>query len=408
VFLREEFINMNRTYILATALLAFTSSLLAQENTVSKGLALTPPMGWNTWNKFACNVSDELVRGMADAVVKSGMKDAGYQYVVIDDCWQVARDANGNIIVDPQRFPKGMKAVADYVHSLGLKFGIYSDAGTLTCQKRPAGLGHEYQDARTYASWGVDYLKYDWCNTLPSQDARSSYANIRQALDASGRPIVLSICEWGKNQPWLWGMQVGGNLWRTTDDIQDRWSGRKEWSPGSCCSNGMLDIVDLNADLYSYAGPGHWNDPDMLEVGNGGMTNTEYRSHFSLWALMAAPLMAGNDLRNMTPEIRDILTNKEIIAIDQDPLGRQGRRVWKDGDFEVWGKQLQSGDRAVILLNRSSSSHEITVAWEQIGYPAHFSAAVRDLWAHKDLGKFTGKFSAQVESHGVVMVTVRP
>jgi len=385
-----------------------TSIAFAQDTSVSKGLALTPPMGRNTWNKFACNVSDELVRGMADAMVKSGMKDAGYQYIVIDDCWQVSRNADGSIVADAQRFPNGMKAVADYVHSLGLKFGIYSDAGALTCQKRPAGLGHEYQDARTYASWGVDYLKYDWCNTLPGQNAQSSYANIRQALDASGRPIVLSICEWGKNQPWLWGKSAGGNLWRTTDDIQDRWAGRKEWNPGQCCSNGMLDIVDLNADLYSYAGPGHWNDPDMLEVGNGGMTNTEYRSHFSLWALMAAPLMAGNDLRSMTPEIRDILTNKEVIAINQDAMGRQGRRVWKDGDFEVWGKQLQSGDRAVILLNRGASSHEITVTWEQMGYPPHLSAAVRDLWTHKDLGKFSGKFSAQVESHGVAMLTLRP
>ncbi|PYV56957.1 MAG: alpha-galactosidase [Acidobacteria bacterium] len=383
-------------------------TLFAQQNPVSKGLALTPPMGWNTWNKFACNVSDELVRGMADAMVKSGMKDAGYQYVVIDDCWQVSRDANGTIVVDPQRFPNGMKAVADYVHSVGLKFGIYSDAGTMTCQKRPAGLGHEYQDARTYASWGVDYLKYDWCNTLPGQDARSSYANIRQALDASGRPIVLSICEWGKAQPWLWGKEVGGNLWRTTDDIQDRWAGKKEWSPGNCCSNGMLDIVDANAELYSHAGPGHWNDPDMLEVGNGGMTTTEYRSHFSLWALMAAPLIAGNDLRSMTPEIHDILTNKEVIAIDQDPLGRQGRRVWKDGDLEIWSKQLQDGSRAVILLNRGASSHDITMTWEQIGYPAHLGATVRDLWAHKNLGKFAEKYSAAVESHGLVMVTVRP
>ena len=383
-------------------------TLFAQQNPVSKGLALTPPMGWNTWNKFACNVSDELVRGMADAMVKSGMKDAGYQYVVIDDCWQVSRDANGTIVVDSQRFPNGMKAVADYVHSVGLKFGIYSDAGTMTCQKRPAGLGHEYQDARTYASWGVDYLKYDWCNTLPGQDARSSYANIRQALDASGRPIVLSICEWGKAQPWLWGKEVGGNLWRTTDDIQDRWAGKKEWSPGNCCSNGMLDIVDANAELYSHAGPGHWNDPDMLEVGNGGMTTTEYRSHFSLWALMAAPLIAGNDLRSMTPEIHDILTNKEVIAIDQDPLGRQGRRVWKDGDLEIWSKQLQDGSRAVILLNRGASSHDITMTWEQIGYPAHLGAAVRDLWAHKNLGKFAEKYSAAVESHGLVMVTVRP
>jgi alpha-galactosidase len=336
------------------------------------------------------------------------MKDAGYQYIVIDDCWQVSRDATANIVADPQRFPNGIKAVADYVHSLGLKFGIYSDAGTKTCAGRPGGLGHEYQDALVYASWGVDYLKYDWCNTLPGQDARASYKNIRQALDASGRPIVLSICEWGKNQPWLWGKEAGGNLWRTTGDIQDRWAGKKEWSPGNCCSNGMLDIVDENAELNAHAGPGHWNDPDMLEVGNGGMTTTEYRSHFSLWAIMAAPLIAGNDLRSMTPEIRDILTNKEVIAIDQDPMGRQGRRVWKDGDLEVWGKQLKDGGRGVVLLNRGSAEREITVTWEQMGYPGHLSAAVRDLWAHKDLGKFTGKFSAPVESHGVVVVTVTP
>jgi alpha-galactosidase len=390
------------------SLFLMSSAVLAQESSVSKGLALTPPMGFNTWNKFGCNVSDDLVRGTADAMVKSGMKDAGYQYVVIDDCWQVSRDANGNIVADALRFPNGIKPVADYVHSLGLKFGIYSDAGALTCQKRPAGLGHEYQDALMYAAWDVDYLKYDWCNTLPGQDARSSYANIRQALDASGRSIVLSICEWGSHQPWLWGKEVGGNLWRSTGDIQDRWAGKKEWGPGNCCSYGMLDIVDENESLYSYAGPGHWNDPDMLEVGNGGMTTTEYRSHFSLWALMAAPLIAGNDLRNMTPDIHDILTNKEVIAIDQDPLGRQGRRVWKDGDFEVWSKQLQDGDRAVILLNRGSSGHEITVNWEQLGYPGHLSAAVRDLWAHKDLGKFTGKFSAMVASHAVVMVRVVP
>ncbi|HTJ87716.1 MAG TPA: glycoside hydrolase family 27 protein [Terriglobales bacterium] len=399
---------MKKLSFLLAALCSLLTAVSFAQSDVSKGLALTPPMGWNTWNKFACNVSDELVRGMADAMVKSGMKDAGYQYVVIDDCWQVSRDAQGSIVADAQRFPHGIKAVADYVHSLGLKFGIYSDAGALTCQKRPAGLGHEYQDARTYASWDVDYLKYDWCNTLPGQDARSSYANIRQALDASGRPIVLSICEWGTHQPWLWGKEAGGNLWRTTGDIQDHWAGQQKWPDGSCCSNGMLDIADQNEPLYSAAGPGHWNDPDMLEVGNGGMTTTEYRSHFSLWALMAAPLMAGNDLRSMTPEIRDILTNKEVIAIDQDSLGRQGRRVAKDGHLEVWAKQLKNGDRAVILLNRSSSAQQITANWEQLGYPEHLSASVRDLWTHKDLGKSTGKFSAQVESHGVVMVTVRP
>lgn len=394
--------------VVAIFVLSLTSLAVFAQTQVSRGVALTPPMGWNTWNKFGCNVSDELVRGMADAMVKSGMKDAGYQYIVIDDCWQVSRDAQGNIVTDPQRFPNGIKLLADYVHSLGLKFGIYSDAGAFTCQHRPAGLGHEYHDARTYASWGVDYLKYDWCNTLPGQDAKASYANIRQALDASGRPIVLSICEWGSHQPWLWANEVGGNLWRTTGDIQDRWAGKKEWSPGNCCSNGMLDIVDENEPLYSYAGPGHWNDPDMLEIGNGGMTNTEYRSHFSLWAIMAAPLIAGNDLRSMTPEINEILTNKEVIAIDQDPLGIQGHRVAKNGDLEIWSKQLHDGSRAVILLNRGSSSQEITATWEQIGYPSHLTAAVRDLWAHKDIGRFTGKFSAQVESHGVVMVTVKP
>jgi alpha-galactosidase len=386
----------------------FPAAMFAQSISVSSGLALTPPMGWNSWNKFACNVSDELVRGMADAMVKSGMKDAEYQYVVIDDCWQVSRDAAGNIVADAQRFPHGIKAVADYVHSLGLKFGIYSDAGAKTCQGRPGGLGHEYQDALMYASWGVDYLKYDWCNTLDGQSAKASYANIRAALDASGRPIVLSICEWGKNQPWLWGQEVGGNLWRSTGDIQDRWGGQQKWEDGSCCSNGVLAIIDQQVGLQSYAGPGHWNDPDMLEVGNGGMTTTEYRSHFSLWAILAAPLIAGNDLRNMTPETHDILTNKEVIAVDQDPMGREGRRVAKDGDLEIWAKQMQDGSRAVILLNRGSSSHEISVTWEELGYPGHLTATVRDLWAHKDLGKFSAKFSSSVESHGVVMVTIRP
>ena len=393
--------------VVLTLLLLFAAQGFAEESAVSKGLALTPPMGWNTWNKFQCNVSDELVRGMADALVKSGMKDAGYQYVVIDDCWQVSRDGQGNIVVDSQRFPSGVKALADYVHSLGLKFGIYSDAGSKTCAGRPGGLGHEYQDALSYASWGVDYLKYDWCHTT-TQDAKASYANIRAALDATGRPIVLSICEWGSHQPWLWGAVVGGNLWRTTGDIQDRWGGKQKWPDGSCCSNGVMAILDEQVGLESYAGPGHWNDPDMLEVGNGGMTTTEYRSHFSLWAILAAPLIAGNDLRNMTPEIRDILTNKEVIAIDQDPLGREGRRVWKEGDLEIWAKQMQDGSRAVVLLNRGSSQEPVTVTWEQIGYPGHLNAAVRDLWTHKDFGKFVGKFSSPVETHGVVVIKVSP
>ena len=371
------------------------------------GLALTPPMGWNSWNKFGCNVSEDLVKSIADGMVSGGMKDAGYEYVIIDDCWQVSRDANGNIVPDPKAFPSGMKALADYIHSKGLKFGIYSDAGSKTCAGRPGGLGHEYQDAIMYASWGVDYLKYDWCNAT-TQDAKSSYANMRAALDVSGRPIVLSICEWGTAKPWLWGAEVGGNLWRTTGDIQDRWAGAKEWRPGICCNYGVTAILDLQVGLYSYAGPGHWNDPDMLEVGNGGMTTTEYRSHFSLWAMLAAPLIAGNDIRNMTPEIKEILTNKEVIAVDQDALGVQGRRVRKNGDLEVWAKEMKDGSRAVILFNRSAAEAEIAASWEDLGYPAHLSASVRDLWEKKDLGKFAGKFNARVPSHGVVMVRVTP
>ncbi len=381
--------------------------ITAAQTSPDEGLAPTPPMGWNSWNKFGCNVSEDLIKGMADEVVSSGMKDAGYEYVVIDDCWQVSRDTHANIVADPQRFPSGIKALADYVHSKGLKFGIYSDAGSKTCAGRPGGLGHEYQDALMYASWGVDYLKYDWCNTT-TQDAKASYANIRAALNATGRPIVLSICEWGSHQPWLWGAEVGGNLWRTTDDIQDRWGGKQPWPNGTCCSNGVLSILDEQVGIYSYAVPGHWNDPDMLEVGNGGMTTTEDRSHFSLWCLLAAPLITGNDLRNMSAETKAILTNREVIAVNQDPLGRGGRRVWKEGDLEVWAKQMKDGSRAVILFNRGSAEQEITVNWAQIGYPDHISAAVRDLWAGKDLGKFTGSFKAPVASHGVVMVTVKP
>jgi len=386
-----------RRAVLVMLMISGGSCLFALDN----GLARTPPMGWNSWNKFACNVSESLIREAADALVSSGMKDAGYQYVVIDDCWQVSRDAEGNIVPDPQRFAGGMKALADYIHSKGLKFGIYSDAGTGTCQKRPGSRGYEFQDARQYAAWGVDYLKYDWCNTS-TQNSIASYSTMRDALAKSGRPIVFSICEWGSTKPWLWAKDVG-NLWRTTGDIQDKWSVKRDWG-----GNGVVQILDLQDGIEDAAGPGHWNDPDMLEVGNGGMTATEYRAHFSLWCLMAAPLMAGNDIRNMTAEIRDILINKEVIAVDQDPLGYQGRRVKKDGEKEVWSKQMADGSRAVVLLNRGASENEIRVAWTDIGYPDSLPAAVRDLWAHQDLDSHQGGFSAKVPSHGVVMITVRP
>jgi alpha-galactosidase len=368
---------------------------------LDNGLARTPPMGWNSWNKFACNVSEDLIKQAADAMVLSGMQDAGYQYVVIDDCWQVDRDAEGNIIADAKRFPAGIKALAEYVHAKGLKFGLYSDAGTATCQNRPGGRGYEFQDARQYAAWGVDYLKYDWCNHS-TQDSQASYSIMRDALKKSGRPIVFSLCEWGSTKPWLWAGDVG-NLWRSTGDIIDKWEGSEKWG-----GLGVVQILDLQDGLQSYAGPGHWNDPDMLEVGNGGMSLTEYRAHFSMWCLLAAPLMAGNDIRTMSAGIHDILTNKEAIAIDQDPLGREGRRVKRADGLEVWAKQLADGGRAVALLNRTGAEANITVSWTDLGYPDHVPAKVRDLWAKKDLGEKSGSFSAPVPSHGVVMVRIEP
>jgi alpha-galactosidase len=400
--------------LLVTALVLFTFAASAifllfppSANALDNGLAKTPPMGWNSWNKFACDgLNEKVVRETADTMVSNGMKDAGYQYVNLDDCWQTSRDEEGNIVADATRFPSGIKALADYVHSKGLKLGLYTDVGTLTCAKRPGSIGHEYQDAMQYAKWGVDYLKEDWCNTLPGQNAESSYTLMRDALAAAaaktGHQILFSLCEWGSNKPWLWAGPIG-NMWRATGDIQDCWDCKKTWG-----GNGVVQIIDQVDPIYSYAGPGHWNDPDMLEVGNGGMTTEEYRSHFSLWALFAAPLLAGNDIAKMSADTREILLNKEVIAVDQDPMGVQGHRVKKTGDLEVWSKQMADGGRAVILLNRGLSAASITAGWDEIGYPATLQAEVHDLWAKKDMGKFTGSYSAQVPSHGVVMIRVKP
>jgi alpha-galactosidase len=364
------------------------------------GLALTPPMGWNSWNKFGCEINEQLVRGAADTMVSTGMRDAGYVYVVIDDCWQVGRDAQGALVADPAKFPSGMQALGDYIHSKGLKLGIYSDAGSKTCGGRPGSQGREYQDARTFADWGADYLKYDWCWT-GVRKAEEAYALMADALRSTGRDIVFSICEWGKDRPWDWGPRIG-NLWRTTTDIRNAWTGRVKFQIG------VVDIADLNEPLYAHAGPGHWNDPDMLQVGNGGMNDVEERSHFSLWAIMAAPLLAGNDIANMAPRVRDILLNKEVIAIDQDSLGIQGHRVRDDGDLEVWSKPLADGSRAVVLFNRGMQPAEIAAKWTELGYPLKMSAEVRDLWTHRSLGRKVGGFSATVPSHGVVMVRVTP
>jgi alpha-galactosidase len=370
-------------------------------NKSPNGLALTPPMGWNSWNKFACNVNEQTVRDSADAMVASGMRDAGYQYVVIDDCWHGPRDANGFITADRQKFPSGIKALADYVHSKGLKFGIYSDAGRLTCGGRPGSQGHEYQDALTYARWGVDYLKYDWCST-GDRNAQEAYALMADALRQSGRDIVFSMCEWGTAKPWLWAQNIG-NLWRTTGDISDDFGTKKkahDWE------HPMLQLLDWNEPLWPFAGPGHWNDADMLEVGNGGMTPVEYRSHFSLWAMMASPLMAGNDIAHMDDATKLILLNKEVIAIDQDKLGVQGHRVVKDGDKEVWVKPLSGGGRALLLFNRGEAPVVIRASADLLGYPPRLRAKVRDLWAHKDLPAWSGSIQATVEPHGVAMFRV--
>jgi alpha-galactosidase len=372
-------------------------------------LAKTPPMGWNSWNKFGCDVSDVLIREVADALVASGMHAAGYQYVVIDDCWQVGRDEQGRIVVDPTRFPNGMKPVADYVHGKGLKFGIYSDAGAKTCQGRPGSNGYEDVDAFTYAAWGVDYLKYDWCSN-EGVDVQIAYTTMRDALRATRRPIVFSMCEWGNSKPWTWARGVA-HLWRTTTDILDCWDCTPEL-PTSSMSGSFHPpgpaLLDQQVALDKYAGPGGWNDPDMLEVGNSGLTIPESRAHFSMWAMLAAPLMAGNDVRTMTPEVRAILTNTDVIAIDQDPLGRQGHKIRDEGDFELWTKPLQGGDWAVALLNRGKDAHVMSVAWPQLGLAADAAPSVTDLWTKQDHGAVKVAFSATVPSHDVVLVRVSP
>jgi alpha-galactosidase len=327
-----------------------------------EGLALTPPMGWNSWNTFACEINEDLIKEMADTMVKNGMQAAGYEYINIDDCWHGERDAQGNIQVSKTHFPSGMKALADYVHSKGLKLGLYSDAGWQTCGGHPGSRGYEFQDAKQYASWGIDYLKYDWCNT-EGLKAEGAYLTMREALYQAGRPMVFSLCEWGDNKPWEWAKDVG-HLWRTTGDIYPCFD--CEYSHGTWSSWGMLKILDMQKGLRKYAGPGHWNDPDMMEVGNG-MSEIEDRSHFAMWAMLAAPLIAGNDLRTMKPQTLAVLTNKGIIAIDQDPLGIQGF-IYADNfagsSLQIWFKPLQNGDWAMAILNRGEQTAALTFDWK--------------------------------------------
>ncbi|NGN64481.1 alpha-galactosidase [Streptomyces sp. A7024] len=359
------------------------------------GLAKTPPMGFNNWNSTHCRAdfNEAMVKGIADIFVERGLKDAGYEYVNLDDCWALPeRNADGKLVPDPVRFPNGIKAVADYVHSKGLKFGIYTSAGTKTCNTAgfPGALGHEESDAQQFADWGVDYLKYDNCNNQ-GVDAKQRYTKMRDALKATGRPIVYSICEWGENKPWEWAKDVG-HLWRTTGDISDNWSS-------------MLGIMKQNLPLSQYSGPGHWNDPDMLEVGNGGMTDTEYRTHFSMWSIMAAPLLIGSDLRKADETTFDILGNKEVIAVDQDPLGKQGEVLSSEGGRWVVGKEMADGSRAVTLFNETDQPQHIATSAKELGLPAADAYTLRDLWQHKSFNT-AGTIAATVPAHGTAMYRV--
>ena len=349
--------KMNRK-ILLTILLLLLLPVIGRAQT-RESLSLTPQMGWSSWNNFQGNINEDIIKSIADAMVASGLKDAGYTYINIDDCWHGKRDADGFIQADPKHFPHGIKALADYVHSRGLKLGIYSDAGSETCAGRPGSLGHEYQDALQYARWEVDYLKYDWCNTT-NVNAQGAYQLMRDALQAAGRPIFFSMCEWGDNHPWRWAKDIGDS-WRIGPDIWCSFDSTRVFPTYIQCS--VIDCINRNDSLRSYAGPGHWNDPDMLEVGNGLSVNQD-RAHFTMWCMMASPLILGNDVRNMSDETKAILTNRDLIAIDQDKLGVQGLRFLIREGLEYWFKPLSNGDWAMTIFNPTRQPLSCSLNWQ--------------------------------------------
>jgi alpha-galactosidase len=385
------------------------SSAFAQK---FENLADAPAMGWNSWNKFACNIDEQTIRGVEDMLVASGLRDAGYVYLNLDDCWHGERDSLGFITADPIKFPSGMKALADYIHSRGLKFGVYSDAGRTTCGGRPGSFGHEYQDAITYAQWGVDYLKYDWCAS-DNINAKGAYSLMRDALHNAKRPVYFSMCEWGDNHPWEWASDVG-HSWRTTGDISNCFDCEIDY--GGWKSLGVLQIIDKNEPLRKYAGRGHWNDPDMLEVGNGMSVNQD-RAHFTMWCMMAAPLILGNDIRNMSTETTEILLNKEVIAIDQDELGIQGLRFKVENGLEFWLKPLAGGDWAFCILNRSQQPIKYTIDWNNFDMRDNFSGyettlrsqtySIRNLWTKKDEGKTNIKKEVVVAAQDVLLFRLK-
>ncbi len=365
-------------------------------NLLANRLAITPPMGWNSWNHFHCMIDENMIKQTADALVSTGLAKLGYKYVNIDDCWaEIDRDNEGNLMAKKSTFPSGIKALADYVHSKGLKLGIYSDAGYFTCSKMmPGSLGHEEQDAKTFASWGIDYLKYDNCNTDGSRPT-VRYPVMTRALMKTGRPIFFSLCEWGDLHPALWGAEVG-NSWRTTNDISDSWES-------------MVSRADMNEVYADLARPGGWNDPDMLEVGNGGMTKDEYIVHFSIWAMSKAPLLIGCDVTNATKETMEIIANKEVIAVNQDKLGVQAKKVRMEGDSEVWAGPLSEYRVVVLLLNRGPIRYSLTAQWDDLRIPPNTIVEARDLWEHKTLKtRFVGNLTVTVDSHACKMYILKP
>lgn len=382
-----------------------------QESGKYQGLAMTPPMGWNSWNTFETHIDEKLVRETADIMVSSGMAAAGYNYIVLDDGWMAReRGKDGNLVPDPIKFPSGMKALVEYVHSKGLKFGLYNCAGTKTCAGYPGSRGHEYQDARFYASLNIDFLKYDWCNTA-GITAKEAYSTMSNALKVAGKPIVFSICEWGDNRPWEWAEPVG-NLWRISGDIYPCYDCEYK-HPENWSSWGFMKIAEMRKDIRKHSGPDHWNDFDMLEVGNG-MAYAEDKSHFSMWSLLASPLVAGNDFRKMSKETLGILANKELIAVNQDRLGIQGFKYFSENGLEIWVKPLADGNWAIAFFNRSDAPKKISFDWKKhfikdtdFNLEANFEKQIfklKDLWKNKDAGNTKKAFASEIASHDVIVL----
>ena len=402
---------MRKLFCAALAAIAlFPTLALAQDAPM---LGATPQMGWNSWNKFGVNINEDLIKATADKMVELGLVDAGYIYLNLDDGWHGQRDEQGFIHEDPEKFPSGIKALADYVHSKGMKLGIYSDAGRQTCACYSGSFGHEYQDAYTYAQWGIDYLKYDWCFT-ENINPKGAYGLMSEALKATGREIWFSMCEWGTFKPWEWAADIAQS-WRTTGDIWPYFDTIPAEFDGQWHGEPIMTLLDLNEKLRAYAGPGHWNDPDMLEVGNGPLTLAENRAHFTLWCMMAAPLLMGNDLTTMPDEILQILCNKDVIAIDQDPLGIQGLRFNVIDGIEYWFKPLEGGDWAVCFFNRSAEDKVAMIDWASLKFKDVLSGLTFDpegckaqnLWDKRVKARKTkGVQKVYIPSHDVLLYRV--